>query len=386
MSTEIKPTQITLNDEGMICYQPQESNPLPGAPIAKLVKGDSLFAPAFEALPGAPLSAEALAAALQAHLQDQLPVFFKLQNVAELPAPVQQLCQTIYNDAGMTPRSAVQQTIAQLDPDMRAVLRNKGVRLGPLFLYCPEMNKPAPLRLRALLWGLYHDMTLPVTRMPDGMVSKLVDTPEAPLAADQAALYKALCYPVYGGRAIRIDMLDRVVNAIYEFADKGQFKAQHAMAEWMGCPIAELYAILESLGHKKIHDPADEAAEKEAAEASEASQDQSAAETAEPQPEQPAAPETSEAPETAAPAPTEVVKPELATFQLKRGKAYQAGNADQGGKSFKNKDKPAFKAHKKPKPKGKKPQKDQGPRVISAGPDKPSLANSPFAVLGQLKK
>lgn len=360
MSTDIKATQITLSDEGQICYQPQDSNPLPGEAVATLTKGDSLFAPSFAMLDGAPLSQEHIAAALTAHLQENLSVFVKLPLSTDLPAPVQTLCQALYDHAGMAPREALQDGIAQLDPDMRTALRNKGVRLGPLYAYCPDMNKPAPLRLRALLWGLYHGMDLPVTRIPDGMVSKRVDTPETPLSPQQADLYKALCYPVYGGRAIRIDMLDRVVNAIYESADKGKFQAQHAMAEWMGCPIAELYHILESLGHKKIYDPADEAKEDDGKKEEGMMGD---------------------APQTEAPKP-ENIKPELATFQLKRGKAYQQGGERADKKPFKKKDKPAFKKDNK-KAKGKKP-KDQGPRVISA-PAK-TVADSPFAVLGQLKK
>ena len=375
MSTDIKPSQITLSDEGKICFQPNETNPLPGDAIAQLVKGESIYAPQFEMMAGAPLSQDVVSAALEAHLQANLPVFYKLTATSELPQPVQDICAAVYESFGMAAREDLQDTIAQLDTDMRTIVRNKGIRLGPLYLFCPEMNKPAALRLRALLWGVDNGMDLPVTRMPDGMVSKKVDSAEAPLAPEQTALYKALCYPVYGGRAIRIDMLDRVVNAIYDSADKGKFQAQHAMAEWMGCPIAELYAILEALGHKKVHDPADEVAEDTSP---------TKEETAEEKTEAPVSEDQAGDAQDAAKPNTDNIKPELATFALKRGKAYQKSGGGQAQKPHAKKDKPAFKKGKKPH-KGKKP-KDQGPRVISAGPDKPSQANSPFAVLGQLKK
>ena len=378
MSTDIKPSQITLSDEGKICFQPNETNPLPGEPIAQLTKGTSIYAPSFDMQADAPITQEVLSAALDAHLQANLPTLYKLTVTSELPQPVQDICTAVHSAFGMVAREDLQDTIAQLDTDMRTIVRNKGIRLGPLYLFCPEMNKPAPLRLRALLWGIYHEMSLPVTRIPDGMVSKKVEDQELPLDPQQAALYKALCYPVYGGRAIRIDMLDRVVNAIYDSADKGKFQAQHAMAEWMGCPIAELYAILEALGHKKVHDPADEAQEKaeleaRAPEAEEAKEGADASE------------DKASEPESAAKPNTDNIKPELATFALKRGKAYQkSSGSNKAHKPHVKKDKPAFKKGKKPH-KGKKP-KDQGPRIISAGPDKPSQANSPFAVLEQLKK
>ncbi|HNS45597.1 MAG TPA: hypothetical protein PKH37_10255, partial [Alphaproteobacteria bacterium] len=67
--------------------------------------------------------------------------------------------------------------------------------------------------------------------------------------------YRAIGYPLYGPRAVRIDMLDRVINAVYDGAKDGKFQAQHSMAEWMGCPIADLYGVLEAMGHKRIETP-----------------------------------------------------------------------------------------------------------------------------------
>jgi len=396
--------KLTLSDDGQVCYQPLASNPLPGDAVAKLVKGDSLFAPKFERFDSAPLSQEDLQTAFDAHLKAQLPVFFALLDDGEAPVaePVKAICQAVYDAAGMLPREVVQAQLKDLDADMRAQLRSKGLRLGPLFIYCPEMNKPAPLRIRALLWGLFNDMPLPVTRVPDGVVSKrIVEEGAEPLPPAQADLYKALCYPVYGQRVIRIDMLDRVVNAVYEGADKGKFQAQHTMAEWLGCSIPDLYAVLEELGHKKIYDPADEA--EAAAETAETETPETAAvvDAAKPAPEENAETPPTVEQETAAaegeaatakpsaPAP----KPQLATFALKRGQAHSAGEGRKPRQNqHNNKNKADAKNNKdggKKKPfnkKKKQDRRDQGPRVISSGPDKPSLENSPFAVLGQLKK
>lgn len=106
-------------------------------------------------------------------------------------------------------------------------------------------------------------------------------------------------------RAASVDMLDRVVCAVYDGAKDGQFKARHKMAEWLGSNILDLYAVLEAMGHKIIHDPAAEKVKAEETPAAEA----------------PA--EAVETPAEAAPA-AEKAKPELATFRLKRGRANQA--------------------------------------------------------------
>jgi ATP-dependent RNA helicase SUPV3L1/SUV3 len=193
--------------------------------------------------------------------------------------------------------------------------------------------------------------------------------------------YRAIGYPVYGPRAIRVDMLDRVICSIYDSADQGKFKAQHQMAEWLGCNIPDLYAVLEAMGHQKIYDPADqpvvEANAETPAPATEAAIEKKS-ETA-------AADKTEENQENKK---TPQVKPELATFRLKRGKAGAKQSADRPAqkksfdkKSFDKKDnKKSFK--KKPK-KTDRPNEKEG-RIYTAEP-KAKPEDSPFAILEQLK-
>lgn len=383
--TTINAQNISITDDGQICYQPLESNPLPGDAVAKLVKCNALFAPSFEVYENAPISKDDIETGLKAYLDETLSVFVKLnQNDPEKPVSEQvlEICTAMYDAAGMLARADVQDKLSALDNDMRSQLRGKGVRLGPLFIYCPEMNKPAPLRVRAVLWALFNDMQLPAQRVPDGVVSKKVETTDAPITDAQKSLFKALCYPVYGGRVIRIDMLDRVVNAVYEGADKGKFKAQHSMAEWLGCSIADLYAVLESLGHKKLYDPAEEAEKLEQEKAAEANSENITAES-------PVEADSTEKAEGETEAKENAnIKPELATFALKRGQAHKssAGGKKPFRKSSDDKNRTSGDKKKSFKNKKNKKPRDNGPRVISSGPDKPSLENSPFAVLGQLKK
>ena len=42
--------QLSLNDNGEILWQSVKNNPLPGVPVAKIVKGDALFEPNVERL------------------------------------------------------------------------------------------------------------------------------------------------------------------------------------------------------------------------------------------------------------------------------------------------------------------------------------------------
>ncbi len=82
---------------------------------------------------------------------------------------------------------------------------------------------------------------------------------------------------------------------------------------------------------------------------------------------------------------TEQVKPDLATFRLKKGKAINAGQSTGAPNKKFSGDKKFSSDKKKFKPKGKKaPKKDQGQRVYKAEAEsKPE--DNPFAILQQLK-
>lgn len=382
-----KDTQFKLDESGQIFYQPVENNPLPGKPVAGLVKGGRSLSPAIEILDGADLEGhgkdevqERLLLWLNNHIRDILgPLAVLADSDENEPEPVRAIAAKVYEHMGIIPREMLESEIAGLDAEMRRVVRSKKIRLGPVLVFIPALNKPAAVRLRAVLWSLWHDRALPPAIPQDGMVSFAVSGQQG---REDDEYYRAIAYPVYGGRAIRVDMLDRLITAVYDSADKGVFKARHEMAEWLGSSVPDLYAVLESMGHTKIHDPADMAD----SEASQPAEEKAGEKTEEKDQNKPA--EENKPEETAQPA----AKPELATFRLKRGKAYQAkealphGGKKQGGpRKFKS-DAGQEKGGKKfKKGKGRPAQKNSTPKVISAAAPKSKPEDSPFAVLQQLK-
>jgi ATP-dependent RNA helicase SUPV3L1/SUV3 len=263
---------------------------------------------------------------------------------------------------GILPRAELEEFIGKLDAEGRRDLRSRRVRLGPVLVWMPDLNKPAAVRLRALLWILWNDKTLPAHIPADGMVSKVIEPENI-----DAVYFRSIGYPVYARRAIRVDMLDRVISAIYDNADKGVFKAKHEMAEWLGCPIAELYEILTAMGHTKVSDPADApkpvvedapAAEAVAVEVSVAEAPAVEAAPAE------AVADAAAAAETPA-APVVQVKPELATFRLRRGRAHdetRAPRAEGERRQFRGADKAkggGYKGKRKEEGEGEARQKNE---------------------------
>ena len=345
-------TQFTLGEDGQIFYQPLAGNPLPGEPIARLEKGETILKPKIalgeaDALKDLEASAvrEKLEGWLAGHLSAVLEPLVALEKADDLKGAVSGIVYQVYEALGIVPREKLEDLIADLDADDRRVLRQKNIRLGPILVFMPALNKPAAVRLRALLWGLYNDKSLPMNCPNDGIVSFEVD----PGAIDPA-FYQAIAYPVYAKRAIRIDMLDRVICAVYDGASEGKFQAQHQMAEWLGSTIESLYEVLEAMGHKKIFDPAEQAETEVQEPAGEEKADENSAGKTETQ-----------------------EKPELATFRLKKGKAFKHSSGERAGK-------------KPEKKKGKRNKStNRTPKVMSTGPEK-RLEDSPFAILEQLKK
>lgn len=357
-----KETQFSLSETGEILWQEKVGSPLPGVPVAKIKKGEHALKPAVEVLETEQTKPQDqtqllnhLKLWLSTHMKTVLEPLMMLEvpeGVAAKDDAVSKIAAKVYDSLGIIPREELEEVIAELTPETRSDVRAKKIRLGPILVFIPALNKPAAVRLRALLWSLYNDAKLPAAVPADGIVSAKIEDKNA-----NPDFYRSIGYPLYGGRAVRIDMLDRVISCVYDHAEGGKFQARHEMAEWLGCSIADLYLVLEAMGHTKVHDPAEVVPEEGAEEAKPAAEQ----EVEEPKEEE-----------------KKDEKPELATFRLKKGKAFQKSS---GG--AKSKDKP----RKAPKKKdGKKKQKkDQGPRVISVEA-KVKEEDNPFAVLQQLKK
>lgn len=374
LNAELK--QFKLNDKGELFFQRDPTNPTPGAQVALLKKGTGLYAPDVSLIDSELLQDQdktQVTEFLRAKVREVIAVTLEpldklVQNLDPLPAPARGIAHQLHESLGVVPREALEGLIEGLDADGRKALRDRGVRLGPILVYQPALGKPALVRLRAMLWTLWQGKELPAEVPRDGSVSQVVDA-----KAVDTSFYQVIGYPVVGPRAIRADMLDRVVCEIYDTAKDGQFKAQHKMAEWLGCPITELYAVIEALGHRKTHDPADEVKTDTAVEG-----DVQSAETPVPAPATEEAAAPAEDVQTAAVKPKEQPKPELATFTLKRGKAAQK---QKPVVAFR-KEKAAPKRKERPakKPFQKKPEEKR----FSSGP-KRSEEDSPFAILKQFK-
>lgn len=396
------PKQLRLAENGDITWQKDITNPLPGEKIAVISKGDSVISPKAVLESNDLTKAEDPEKLLEAvqnwlnnYVKESLEPLFRLQGenlqgeglIAE---PARNIAKKLFDALGILPREDVQADIDLMTEDMRQSLRPKKIRFGPLLVYLPELKKPAFVRMQALLLTIWNGKELPAEVPADGIVSFSIKDKDI-----DKDYYRAIGYPVYGPRSIRVDMLDRVVCAIYDSAKDGKFMAQHQMAEWLGSNIEDLYLVLEAMGHKKISNPAPKEESTKntdlTSEAPKENNDPAAVDV-----ENKINDDSNDVKDKVVDAISLQVsdnktdnqeKPDLAIFALKRGKASQESQ-NKSSLSSNNKKKSLSGFSSKPKPKNFKKKnravKEPRERVYKAEV-KSNPEDSPFAILGQLK-
>ena len=270
---------------------------------------------------------------------------------------------------GIIPRGDVANEVKELDQDARGALRKHGVRFGQFTIFMPLLLKPAPTRLRLVLWSLAQGLD----DFPEAPPPGLVTVPSGkglPQGYHSMAGYRAA-----GERAIRIDMLERLADMLRAEDSRGGFEAKADMLSITGMTLEQFADLMQGLGYKaekgerekvKAAPEAPKEAPAEGAETVEAPAEEAVAEAA------PEAP--TEAKDTAEAADG----PEMEVFYT-----FTWGGNRQGNRGPRR-DRGAPKGDKpRGKPKGKGgPRRDKGAQQFQARPPKKEKAidpDNPFA-------
>jgi ATP-dependent RNA helicase SUPV3L1/SUV3 len=145
---------------------------------------------------------------------------------------------------GVLPREGVAEDVKALDQDARSVLRKHGIRFGQFTVFMPALLKPAPTRLRLVLWSLTRGLESFPESPPAGLVTLPTDT-EAPEGYHAMAGYR-----VAGGRAIRIDMLERLADMLRSADSRGGFEATADMLSITGMTLEQFAGLMQGLGYR----------------------------------------------------------------------------------------------------------------------------------------
>ncbi|HVL21907.1 MAG TPA: helicase-related protein, partial [Amaricoccus sp.] len=145
---------------------------------------------------------------------------------------------------GVLPRGEIADDVKGLDQESRASLRKHGVRFGQYTVFQPLLLKPAPTRLRLVLWSLKQGFDVFPESPPPGLVT-------VPAAIDAPpGYYPRAGYRLAGERAIRIDMLERLADMIRGLDARQGFEATPEMLSITGLSLEQFARLMQGMGYQ----------------------------------------------------------------------------------------------------------------------------------------
>ncbi|MXQ11239.1 helicase-related protein [Microvirga makkahensis] len=261
---ETPDTTLVLSNDGTIRWT--------GDPVAKLEPGDKLFEPRVRILSDEHLTGPArdkvdnrLRAWLKAYVVRLLGPVMDLETNAELTGLARGIAFQVGEALGVLERAKVLNEVRSLDQGARAALRKAGVRFGAYHLYLPALLKPAPRVLATQLWALQNGG---LDQKGIDEIAHLAQSGRTSIPVDPdiaTGLYRAAGFRVCGGRAVRVDILERLADLIRPAiayrpgltpgeppagaADGDGFVPTVAMTSLVGCAGEDFATILKSLGY-----------------------------------------------------------------------------------------------------------------------------------------
>lgn len=220
-----------------------------GGTVARLVAGSTALRPRIE-----PQSASLVETALrdrvsrrlgewlEAHLRARLQPLFVAPQVHASSATRGLLFQLAEN-LGTIPRRAAAAQFDGLGSGDEAALRSLGLVIGRQNLYFRSLLRPAPAALRALLWAVHVGLA-PVPALDFTRASLPVD-PQVPLG-----LYPAAGYMPAGPRAVRVDIVERLVGQAHRAVRNAEAGAPSSLATLLGCGVDDLRGVLHAVGFR----------------------------------------------------------------------------------------------------------------------------------------
>ncbi len=220
--------------------------------VGKLVRGADALRPqvaAFVDEEAGQEVADKVARRLQHFVDRKVAMLFEpllaLKNDEALEGMARGFAFQLVEAFGILPRQGqVAADVKALDQAARGALRKHGVRFGQFTVFLPALLKPAPTRLRLVLWSLWNGLDEFPESPPPGLV-----TIPAPQGVPEG--YAPMSgYRVAGSRAIRIDMLERLADQIRGQDTRGGFEATPDMLSITGMTLEQFADLMQGLGYR----------------------------------------------------------------------------------------------------------------------------------------
>ncbi len=168
----------------------------------------------------------------------------------ELSEVSKQFAQKILDAGGILDRADIESQIAAISQDNRRELRRIGVKFGRSAVYLPLLLKPKSATLNAIL---HHFKT---NESGEVFVPKMgVTSFDAPEGIEDSA-YHLIGFRNIAGRVIRMDILDRVQDSLFEALKeaKGAIVLPISVVSLLGVSNDNAQKVVEGLGWEKQTD------------------------------------------------------------------------------------------------------------------------------------
>ncbi|WP_085907531.1 helicase-related protein [Kiloniella majae] len=220
-----------LNDTGELTWR--------GIPVGKLIKGESSLSPAVDVYStefiDSPMREKIrlrLVGWLERHLRAQLKPLFYLSD-AKLDGTARGIAFQVIEGLGLVPRYLLRDQINGLSKADRKALADLGLRLGRESVFLPNLNRPRPSRIRALLWAAWNEVSVP--ELPD-FESKYFTPSDAQKDIFCASVgYRHLSNRKGRELVLRADILERISHEAYKLLrlskDDGEKKSDKKDAD-----------------------------------------------------------------------------------------------------------------------------------------------------------
>ncbi|MCR9273536.1 helicase-related protein [Mameliella sp. AT18] len=236
-------TEIDFTEQGGLMWGDQA--------VGKLAKGDDPLKPRVVAFVDDEAGhdvAEKVTRRLQHFMDRKIAALFepllKMRDDEALTGLARGFAFQMVEQMGVIPRSQVADDVKALDQDARGSLRKHGVRFGQYTIFMPLLLKPAPTRLRLVLWSLANGLDEFPEAPPPGLVT-VPNMDEVP-----AQHYTLAGYRKSGARAIRIDMLERLADMLRAEDSRGGFEAKADMLSITGMTLEQFADLMQGLGYR----------------------------------------------------------------------------------------------------------------------------------------
>ncbi len=226
---------FTLTDDRQIVWE--------GAKIARLKRGASLLKPVVEML-----HSEFLDGLARERLRARISVYLAAETERRLGPLLAAMADPVPELRGVMHRLGEASGVMPAEPvaqELRPVLKKLGIEAGRFAFFMPVALKPGAAKLRALLWGVWHDRNPP--ELPQ---AGLVSAPMPGNWGEDFAL--SMGWLPAGPVMVRLDIAEKLVREMYFLLRKHPILLPPNLGSRMGLKPEQLSPVLHVLGFRIV--------------------------------------------------------------------------------------------------------------------------------------